>query len=78
MKNKYFTEKEVQGAKLIKVSASGLLEGMILKNGGGVVKNTSRGLRTPKGKIDVVISWPNGLTKIHTWSNSTQILVSAH
>lgn len=55
------------------IRVSDLKTGDTLSSGAKVISNPTAGVRTPKGKVEIGIQYPNGKCAVRTWGKSTTI-----
>lgn len=47
--------------------------GDVLSGGATIVAGPTRGLRTPAGKVEIGVQYPNGNVKLQEWNASTVV-----
>ncbi len=47
----------------------------LLGSGCVVLVYPTAGVRTPKGKVDLRVEWPNGSKRWHTWGKNTMVTI---
>jgi hypothetical protein len=64
---------------IIKKEVRYLKKGDVLSgNGAEVISDPTAGLRTPTGKMEIGIKYPNGVQKIQTWGKYTVVGVKTN
>lgn len=63
----------VEGSKIVKKPAAHLKAGDVLTSGATVVRGAQSGARTPSGKVDLVVRYPNGKENVVVWGKTTMI-----
>ncbi len=58
-----------------KVQVKFLQKGDKLSSGVLIVTGPTYGVKTPKGKADIEVEYPNGVTKWQQWGKNTEVTV---